>query len=28
MALAKDVPTLLGDCKNMDEDIAAIELWA
>jgi hypothetical protein len=26
--LAKDVPTLLGDCKNMDEDIAAVEAWS
>ena len=27
MLLAKDVPTLLGDCKNMDEDVAAVEAW-
>ena len=26
--VAKDIPHLLKDCKNMDEDIAAIEDWA
>jgi hypothetical protein len=26
--VAKDIPALLGDCKGMDDDIAAIESWA
>ena len=26
--VAKDIPNLLSDCKNMDDDIAAIESWA
>jgi hypothetical protein len=26
--VAMDIPTLLGDCKGMDDDISAIESWA
>ena len=28
LALVHDVKTLLSDCHNMDDNIAAIEAWA
>lgn len=28
VGIIKDLPSLLSDCRGMDDDIAAIEAWA